>query len=122
MDRNFVALQDRIKADPALNVHLVTVSFDPETDTPAVLKKHGTSLGFDPRLWTLLTGDRDEVDKFAAQFGVSVARAMTDQRDITHNLRTVIIDRRGNLTKTYTGNEWTPADVMADIKMLVGVD
>jgi|SoiMethySBSTD1v2_1073268.scaffolds.fasta_scaffold00698_41 protein SCO1/2 len=122
MDRNFVALQDRIKADPNLGVHLVTVSFDPATDTPAVLKAHGTKLGFNPRIWTFLTGDRDEIDRFASRFGVSVARAMTDQKDITHNLRTALIDRQGNLVKTYTGNEWTPAEVMADIKILVGVD
>ena len=122
MDRNFVALQQRMKEDPALNVHLVTVSFDPESDTPAVLKAHGQKLGFDPRLWTFLTGDRDQVDQFAARFGVSVARAMTDQKDITHNLRTAILDRSGNLVKVYTGNEWTPAEVMADIKVLVGVD
>ena len=122
MDSNFIALQERMKSAPGLNVHLVTVSFDPATDTPAVLKKHGQKLGFDPALWTFLTGKRDEIDQFAARFGVSVARAMTDQRDITHNLRTAIIDRSGNLVKIYTGNEWTPADMMADIKVLVGVD
>ncbi len=122
MDRNFAALQERIKADPALNVHLVTVSFDPLTDTPPVLKEHAEKLGFDPKIWTFLTGDRDEIDQFAARFGVSVARAMTDQKDITHNLRTAIVDRTGNLVKVYTGNEWTPAQVMADIKVLVGVD
>ncbi len=122
MDNNFVALQRRMKGDPDLNVHLVTVSFDPATDTPAVLKEHGQKLGFDPTLWTFLTGKREEIDQFAARFGVSVARAVTDQRDITHNLRTAIIDRSGNLVKIYTGNEWTPADVMADIKVLVGVD
>ena len=122
MDRNFVALQDRIKADPALNVHLVTMTFDPATDTPQVLKEHAKKLNYDPRIWTFLTGDRDEIDRFASRFGVSIARATTDQRDITHNLRTAIIDRTGNLVKVYTGNEWTPPDVMADIKVLVGVD
>jgi protein SCO1/2 len=122
MDRQFVALQEQTKADPALNVHLVTVSFDPATDTPPVLKKHGQKLGFDPTLWTFLTGERSEIDRFVARFGVSVARAVTDQRDITHNLRTAIIDRSGHLVKIYTGNEWTPADAMADIKVLVGVD
>jgi cytochrome oxidase Cu insertion factor (SCO1/SenC/PrrC family) len=103
-------------------VHLVTVSFDPVTDTPPVLKKHAQKLAFDPRIWTFLTGDRDEIDQFAARFGVSVARALNDPKDITHTLRTAIIDRQGNLVKTYTGNEWTPAEVMADIKILVGVD
>jgi protein SCO1/2 len=40
MDRHFAALQKPLKADPALaKVHLVTVSFDPATDTPPVLKR-----------------------------------------------------------------------------------
>jgi protein SCO1/2 len=124
MDRNFVKLQDKLKADPDLNVHLVTVSFDPETDTPPVLKAHGNSLGANPKVWTFFTGDLDDVDKFAGRFGVSITRAVDDtkQVNITHNLRTAIIDRQGDLVKTYTGNEWTPEQVIADIKVLVGVD
>jgi len=122
MDRNFVALQEKVKADPALKVRLLTVSFDPETDTPPVLKQHAKKLGADPRVWSFLTGKPEEIATFATLFGVSVMRAINDQRDITHNLRTAIIDRTGNLVKVYTGNEWTPGDVMADIKVLVGVD
>jgi protein SCO1 len=117
MDRHFAAIQRTLEADPALaRVHLVSVSFDPLTDTPPVLKKHAKELGADRTRWTFLTGDRDEVDRFASRFGVSVARAMNDQRDITHNLRTAIIDADGKLVKVYTGNEWTPEQVLADLK------
>ena len=56
------------------------------------------------------------MDRFAARFGVQVSRAMNDPRDITHNLRTVIIDRDGNLAKVYTGNDWTPAQILSDLK------
>jgi protein SCO1/2 len=124
MDRNFAKLQDKLKADPDLNVHLVTVSFDPETDTPPVLKKHAEELGANPKVWTFFTGELDDVDTFAGRFGVSITRALDEQKqvNITHNLRTAIIDRQGNLVKTYTGNEWTPEQVMTDIKVLVGVD
>jgi len=124
MDQHFVAIQKKLNDDPALKgrVHLVSVSFDPIVDTPPVLKLHAAKLGADLKTWTFLTGDRDEIDQFAARFGVSVARALNDPKDITHTLRTAIIDRQGNLVKTYTGNEWTPAEVMADIKILVGVD
>jgi len=122
MDRNFVAIQEKLKADPGLGVKLVSVSFDPVTDTPPVLKEHARQLGADPRIWTFLTGDRDEIDKFASRFGVSIARAQYDQRDITHTLRTAIIDRQGNLVKNYTGNEWKPEQLLADVKVLVGVD
>jgi protein SCO1/2 len=119
MDRHFATLQKALKADPAMNgVHLVTVSFDPATDTPAVLKQHAKSLDADLTRWTFLTGDRDEVDQFAARFGVSVGRALNDARDITHNLRTAIIDANGTLVKVYTGNDWSPDQVLADLKSL----
>jgi protein SCO1 len=116
MDRHFAAMQKRLKEDPALSkVHLVTVSFDPKTDTPPVLKKHAKTLNADLSRWTFLTGDRDEVDQFAMRFGVSIARAMNDPRDITHNLRTVIIDADGKLAKTYTGNDWSPEQILKDL-------
>jgi protein SCO1/2 len=119
MDRHFATLQKTLKADPALkNAHLVTISFDPVTDTPAVLTKHAKSLGADLSRWTFLTGDRDDVDRFASRFGVSIARSLTDQRDITHNLRTAIIDADGKLVKAYTGNEWSPDQVLADLRKL----
>jgi protein SCO1 len=119
MDRHFVALQKTLKADPALkNVRLVTVSFDPTTDTPAVLKKHAKSLDADLARWTFLTGDRDDVDQFAARFGVSVSRALNDARDISHNLRTAVIGADGKLVKVYTGNDWSPEQVLADLKKL----
>src|SRR6266540_4687837 len=119
MDRHFAAMQKPLNADPALGrVHLVTVSFDPARDTPAVLKRHAKTLDADLTRWTFLTGDRDEIDKFAARFGVSVGRALNDARDITHNLRTAIIDADGKLVKVYTGNDWSPDQVLADLKSL----
>jgi protein SCO1/2 len=119
MDRHFAALQKALNENASLQaVHLVTVSFDPATDTPAVLKAHAKTLNADLKRWTFLTGDRDEVDQFAARFGVSIARAMNDPRDITHNLRTVIVDADGKLVKVYTGNDWSPNQVLADLKTL----
>ena len=82
----------------------------------------GVSSGADPRLWTFVTGDRDEIDKWASGFGVSISRAMNDPRDITHILRTAILDRQGNLVQIYNGNEWTPEQVLADLRVMVGVD
>lgn len=121
MDQNFATIQKKLQADPALRgrVHLVSVSFDPINDSPAVLTTHATKLGADPKTWTFLTGDRDEIDKFAMRFGVSVARATGDQRDITHNLRTALIDAQGKLVKVYIGNEWTPDQALADLAPVV---
>jgi len=66
MDRHFAAMQKPLADEPDFkNVHLVTVSFDPAADTPPVLKKHAKELDADLARWTFLTGDRDEVDRFA---------------------------------------------------------
>ena len=122
MDRHFVTVQKSLKEDPSLKaVHLVTVSFDPATDTPPVLKEHAKTLNADLTRWTFLSGDRDDVDRFAARFGVSVARALDDPTNITHNLRTAIIDADGKVVKVYTGNDWTPEQVLADLKTLKSI-
>jgi protein SCO1 len=117
MDRRFASMQEPLREDAATrDVRLVTVSFDPATDTPPVLKAHARKLNADPARWTFLTGDRDEIDRFASRFGVQVSRALNDPRDITHNLRTVIVDDDGKLVKVYTGNDWTSEQVLADLK------
>ena len=119
MDRHFASLQKSLQSNPALgSVRLATVSFDPVTDTPAVLKAHAKRLNADLGRWTFLTGDRDEIDRFAARFGVSIYRAMNDARDITHNLRTAVIDADGRIVKVYTGNDWSPDQVLADLKAM----
>jgi protein SCO1 len=123
MDRHFVSIQERMHDDPLLkHVHLVTVSFDPQFDTPPVLKKHARELNADLNRWTFLTGEPEAIQKFGARFGVFVARASNDPRDITHNLRTAIVGPDGKLIKVYTGNEWTPEDILADIKPVANAD
>jgi protein SCO1/2 len=120
MDRHFVTIQTALERDRALkDVRLVTISFDPVTDTPAVLKRHAAALGANPARWRFLTGDRDDVDRFASRFGVMIVRDLDSPVDITHNLRTAIIDADGQLVKSYTGNEWKPADVLRDVSALV---
>jgi protein SCO1/2 len=121
MDQHFARIQEKVKEDPALKgrVRLASVSFDPTTDTPLVLKQHARKLAADLKTWSFLTGNRDDIDQFAARFGVSVVRALNDQRDITHNLRTAIVDGEGKLVKVYIGNEWTPEQVVADLAPVV---
>jgi protein SCO1 len=117
MDRHFAALRELIESDPRLRgrVQLYSISFDPEYDTPDVLRSHANRVGADGRRWTFLTGERDDVDRFASRFGVSILRDEADARDITHNLRTAVIDTEGRLVKVYRGTDWTPGEVLADL-------
>jgi len=123
MDRNFEAIQAHMKTDPALKkVHLVTVSFDPVRDTPAVLRAHAKELMADLRTWTFLTGKTQAIDDFVGKFGVFVVRNPNDERDITHNLRTAVIGPDGVVKKIYTGNEWTPDDILMDLRPVANAD
>ena len=45
-----------------------------------------------------------------------ITREMNDARDITHNLRTAIVDANGNFVKAFTGNEWSPDELIADLE------
>jgi protein SCO1 len=120
MDRHFATLQKSLERDATLRtrVHLLSVSFDPAYDTPEVLRKHAASLGANPAMWNFLTGDRDEIDRFGMRFGVSVTREGANADQITHNLRTLVIDRQGRLVKVYTGFDWTPDQILKDLEPL----
>ena len=122
MDRHFVAVQQALKDDPALaaRVHLVSVSFDPDYDTPEVLRSHAKKLGVDPTQWSYVTGSRESVDPFAAAFGVSIMRDDKPLQEIVHNLRTPVIDREGRLSEVLGGNEWTPQELLAAIRKADG--
>jgi protein SCO1/2 len=115
MDRNFVAIEKAGAADPSLagKFRLVSVTFDPEFDTPAVLKAHAKKLGANETQWTFLTGDRLTVDRFASKFGVGIVRE--GPGDITHNLRTVLIGADGKLLMIYPGSDWSTKTVIDDL-------
>lgn len=118
MDKNFASLQRLIAADATLKgrIKLVSVSFDPDNDTPAVLKKHAATLGADPAVWTFFTGDRVTVERFAAKFGVGVVREGGAPGEITHNLRTTLIGADGRVLKIYSGSDWSVSAALTDLR------
>jgi protein SCO1/2 len=118
MDRHFKAAQDMVRRDPELQprVHLVSVSFDPDYDRPRVLASHARQLDADPAVWSFVTGEREEIDRFASRFGVSVIREGASPREIVHNLRTAIIDANGRLAVIVRDSEWTPADLIGELR------
>jgi protein SCO1/2 len=121
MNAHFAAVQRGLQATPLLgrNVRLISVSFDPEFDTPARLAAKARELGADPDLWHFVTAPRADVDAFGAKLGLSVVREGADGSNITHNLRTVLLDRHGKLARTYNGKEWVPEEVVRDLQALV---
>jgi protein SCO1/2 len=119
MDQNFAALQGVIAKDATLRgkVKLISITFDPDYDTPDVLAEHAKKMKADPAVWTFLTGDRLTMDRVAAKFGVSVLRT-PGETAITHNLRTILVAPDSTIAKIYSSNDWTPGAVAAELRRL----
>jgi protein SCO1/2 len=116
MDRQFREVQQIVSTTPELaDVRLVTMTLDPDFDTPDVLARHAKTLGADTRSWHFLTGDRDQVLSFAKHFGI-VTEPGDASAPVVHNLRTAVIDPEGRLVKAYSGSTWSPAELVADLK------
>lgn len=121
MDRRFAEVQRSVSADAVLNrrVRLVSISFDPEHDTPERLREHASALRADPAVWRFATiADPAEIDTFAARFGVNVIREKDGT--ITHNLRTMVIDPDGRVVSVRDGNTWTAAEIVSDLAKALG--
>jgi protein SCO1/2 len=119
--RNFAVLERQLAANPALfaKTHLLCVSFDPEHDTPERLRAYGsTYIGSDAKNafahWGFAVPEKPELAEMAKFFDLG----MTNEADstITHTLSTTLIGPDGKVVRFYPGNEWTPEQVLADVK------
>lgn len=122
---NFAAIDRQLAANPALyaKTHLLCVSFDPEHDTPARLRAYGAQyIGSDApgafAHWDFAVPSNPELLEMAKFFDVGITHGANDT--ITHTLSTTLIDAHGKVARFYLGNEWTPGQVVADVKKLEG--
>jgi protein SCO1/2 len=122
MSTNFSDLANSLKDNAELKdkVRLLSISFDPENDTPAKLRQYGQGyLGNqanpDFTIWQLAVGSDAEVRKIADFFGLDYRVDENDKAVITHNLRTAVISPDGKVVKVFAGNEWTPAQLLKEL-------
>ncbi len=94
------------------NWHLLSISFDPEHDTPATLKAYARKLGYDRTRWSFLTGPMIDIDAITEQFGMFFAR---DGQGFSHNVRTVVVDASGTIQRIIVGNEWKVEDLVSEM-------
>lgn len=98
---------------PPTNWQLLTISFDPEFDQPAVLKAYALAHRYDPRHWTFATGALADISMMGDLFGLAFWR--DSNGNITHNMRTAVINANGRLQKVFEGKDWTSAELAAEI-------
>ena len=127
MSNNFAAIDQELQKQPDVyaKTHLLTISFDPEYDSPKVLRSYGASHSgryTDETFqhWEFATGSADEVKGVAQFFGLRYFHDTESGQDqVLHSLRTVVIGPDGKLVKLYRGNEWKPDEIVQDITQII---
>jgi protein SCO1/2 len=112
------ALQPRLGADFARRVFFVSVSVDPERDTPAVLKGYGVAHGAKFDGWAFLTGSSAEIREVAKRYGIYYRK--TTRGDVDHTFLTSVIDPRGMLRVQYLGVRFEPTELLNDVRSVLG--
>jgi protein SCO1/2 len=108
---NFGVLQRRFKDQLGRDLVLLTVTFDPQRDSPEVLAHYAQTWKADPNTWHFLTGPVPDVRRVTTMFGVDF---FPDEGLMNHSLHTALIDRHGKLVANIEGNQFT-ADQLTDL-------
>jgi protein SCO1 len=108
------------------NLLLVSVSFDPDRDTPEILYQYAENYRLNQNNWQLLTGDRNEVESLLKKLQIFTVKTPTRFADddtpiyfIDHTDRVTLIDSRGQIRRNYPGSELSSGEVIEDIKTLL---
>ncbi len=108
MSKNFADLQARLSREFPGQFHLITISFDPEHDTPELLKRYAASYTRDESSWTFATGSPEQIAAVASEFGLVY---LPEAGSFTHDLRTALVAPDGQLIHVWRSNVWTPYEV-----------
>jgi protein SCO1/2 len=95
-------------------VGFVAVSFDPERDTPEMLKAYGAKHHLDSQRWTLLHGQSDDVLELAVLLGVKYKK--DHQGGFAHSNLITVLNQAGEIVYRHTGLYHPIADTLAAIR------
>src|SRR5512135_952957 len=115
----FAAIQRALDEKQVKDYLLLTITTDPERDSPAVLKDYAKRFTADLRHWSFLAGQRSELAKVWKIFRVNVTK--TQSGDVNHTTLTTLIDRRGQRRVDYYGDKWQDKEVLKDIEWLASL-
>ena len=110
-------VQDKLGPDFGRRVAFVSITVDPERDTPEVLKRYAETFGADLKGWAFLTGDPASIQDVVFRYGAFAAKNADGQVD--HSFLTSIVDRNGTLRVQYLGVRFDPNEFRRDLLSLV---
>jgi len=112
--------QRRKNEKKPLDYFLLTVTTDPEYDTPAQLNSYAQHFKPDFSSWLFLTGPERELARLWKDFGVSVRKSADGH--VQHTALTAVIDRRGVRRVDYYGDKWHENELLHDLVSLAERD
>ena len=110
-------LQAALGAAFGPKVFFVSITVDPERDTPAVLQRYAQAHGANPAGWAFLTGTPAEIRQVARRYGIYYRK--TARGDVDHTFLTSLVDQSGTLRVQYLGVRFDPDELLRDLQDLV---
>ena len=110
-------IQNRLGADSGPKVFFVSITVDPERDTPEVLRRYAEAHRATIAGWAFLTGTQAEIRDVAKRYGIYYKK--TQRGDVDHTFLTSIIDQSGMLRVQYMGVKFNPDEMLRDLQNLV---
>jgi protein SCO1 len=98
---NMARVQDSLGSVFGSKIAFVSITVDPERDTPEVLKQYAQNFGADLQGWAFLTGDLAAIRDIWRKYGVFASKAAAG--DVEHTFLTSLIDAKGFLRVQYLG-------------------
>ncbi len=107
-------IQNKLSKD---SVDFVSVTFDPEYDTPTVLEEYGNQRGIDYENWDFWTGNPEVIDRLMGRFGIHPKKM---ENEIVHNMRTYLVDEDKTVRFWYRGTDWKVDDLVNRLESFRG--
>jgi protein SCO1/2 len=110
-------LQDELGMDFGPKVFFLSVTVDPERDTPEVLTRYAQAHGAKLSGWAFLTGSPEEIRGVARHYGIFYQQQAGG--DVDHSFLTSLIDQHGTLRVQYMGIRFDSGELLRDLRSLL---
>lgn len=108
-------LQREIDEAGLTGIELISVSFDPEYDTPGILRLYGEQRGIDFKNFMFLTGKQQTINDLLKQMGILV---IEEDDTLNHTIATLLISDMGKILYRKDGSRWSTRDFLDRLKEL----
>jgi len=104
------------------NLNFVSISFDPDRDSPHILREHAKHMNLDLTNWSFVTGNQFQIKKVLEAAGIDpLIQSGPDSKTYTysHRDRISLVDKKGQIRKHYKGTNFDETELRNDIQTLL---